>query len=112
MERRKTGDVVGAQIVSVPMSLPIKIADREFKALMVSLGLVFLVTLVLLDIGLILLVVRPVSRLSAMADEISKGNLQVPEIPVKGWDEIAQLARSFNRMYVSLAKAIKLLESQ
>jgi len=77
-----------------------------------KVGSVFLVTLVLLDLGLILLVVRPVSRLSAMADEISKGNLQVPEIPVKGWDEIAQLARSFNRMYVSLAKAIKLLESQ
>lgn len=108
----KTGDIVGAQIVSVPMSLPIKIADREFKALMVSLGSVFLVTLVLLDAALILLVVRPVSRLSRMADEISKGNLQVPEIPVKGSDEIAQLARSFNRMYVSLAKAIKLLESQ
>lgn len=108
----KTGDTVGAQIVSVPMSLPIKIADREFKALMISLGSVFLATLVLLDAGLILLVVRPVSRLSAMADEISKGNLQVPEIPVKGSDEISQLARSFNRMYVSLAKAIKLLESQ
>jgi protein-histidine pros-kinase len=107
----KTGDIVGAQIVSVPMSLPIKIADREFKALMVSLGSVFLVTLVLLDAALIALVVRPVSRLSRMADEISKGNLQVPEIPVKGSDEIAQLARSFNRMYVSLAKAIKLLES-
>jgi HAMP domain-containing protein len=108
----KMGDIVGAQIVSVPMSLPIKIADREFKALMVSLGSVFLVTLVLLDAALIVLVVRPVSRLSRMADEISKGNLQVPEIPAKGSDEIAQLARSFNRMYVSLAKAIKLLESQ
>jgi HAMP domain-containing protein len=107
----KTGDIVGAQIVSVPMSVPIKIADREFKALMVSLGSVFLVTLVLLDAALIVLVVRPVSRLSRMADEISKGNLQVPEIPVKGSDEIAQLARSFNRMYVSLGKAIKLLES-
>ena len=46
---RKTGDVVGAQIVSVPLSLPIKIADREFKALMVSLGSVFFVTLVLLE---------------------------------------------------------------
>jgi HAMP domain-containing protein len=108
----KTGDVVGAQIVSVPMSLPIKIADREFKALMISLGSVFLVTLVLLDAALIVLVVRPVSRLSSMADEISKGNLQVPEIPVKGSDEIAHLARSFNRMYVSLAKAIRLLEAQ
>jgi HAMP domain-containing protein len=32
------------------------------------------------------------------------------ELPVKGRDEIATLAGSFNRMYVSLAKAIRLLE--
>ena len=56
--------------------------------------------------------IRPVSTLSAAADEISKGNLNVPELPASGSDEIAQLARSFNRMYVSLAKAIKMLESE
>jgi HAMP domain-containing protein len=38
--------------------------------------------------------------------------LNVPEIAVKGSDEIADLARSFNRMYLSLVKAIRMLESQ
>jgi protein-histidine pros-kinase len=57
------------------------------------------------------MVIRPVSRLSKAADEISKGNLNVPEIPAKGSDEIAQLAQSFNRMYLSLVKAIHMLES-
>ena len=94
------------------MATPVAVADREFKALMISLGSVFLATLVLLDLALIFVVIRPVSRLSAAADEISKGNLTVPELPASGSDEIAQLARSFNRMYVSLAKAIKMLEAE
>jgi len=108
----KAGEVVGAQIVSVPYAEAEAVAGREFKALMVSLGLVLVATLLLLDLGLVLVVIRPVSRLSAAADQISKGNLDVPEIPSAGSDEISQLARSFNRMYVSLAKAIKMLESQ
>jgi HAMP domain-containing protein len=108
----KLGDTVGAQIVSVPMSVPINIADRAFRTLMLSLAAVALVTLVLLDVGLLVIVVRPVMRLSASADEISKGNLNVPQIPVKGSDEISQLASSFNRMYLSLVKAIQMLESQ
>ncbi|MGH9431419.1 MAG: c-type heme family protein [Terriglobia bacterium] len=108
----KAGETVGAQIVSVPMSLPVKIADHAFTTLMISLAAVALVTLILLDVGLMMIVVHPVTRLSALADEISKGNLNVPQIPVKGGDEISQLARSFNRMYLSLVKAIQMLESQ
>jgi HAMP domain-containing protein len=108
----KEGDVVGARIVSVPYAEAVAVADREFKAIMVSLGSVFLATLLLLDLALVVVVIRPVSRLSAAADQISKGNLDVPELPASGSDEISQLARSFNRMYVSLVKAIKMLESQ
>jgi HAMP domain-containing protein len=105
------GDAVGAQIISVPMSVPLGIADRAFRTLIVSLGGIALATMFLIDLAIILMVIRPVSRLSKAADEISKGNLNVPEIPAKGSDEIAQLAQSFNRMYLSLVKAIHMLES-
>ena len=107
----KLGDTVGAQIVSVPMSAPLTIADQAFRTLMIYLGGVALATLILLDLAMVLIVIRPVSRLVAAADEISNGNFNVPEIQVKGSDEISQLARSFNRMYVSMVKAIRLLES-
>jgi len=56
--------------------------------------------------------VKPVARLSATADEISRGNLEVSELPVRGKDEISVLASSFNRMYVSLRKALRLLDEQ
>ena len=107
----KRGDTVGAQIVSVPMSVPLNIADRAFRTLMIYLCGLALAALILLDLAMVLIVIRPVSRLSALADEVSNGNFNVPEIPVKGSDEISDLARSFNRMYVSMVKAMRMLES-
>jgi len=44
-----------------------------------------------------------------MADQISLGQMDTPELPVRGHDEIAQLAGSFNRMRRSLATAMKML---
>jgi nitrogen fixation/metabolism regulation signal transduction histidine kinase len=57
-------------------------------------------------------VVRPVSRLAARADVISRGELDVPELPVRGRDEISVLAASFNRMHRSVAAAMKLLDRE
>jgi protein-histidine pros-kinase len=108
----KMGDTVGAQIISVPMSVPLGIADRAFRSLIFSLGGIALATLLLLDIAIVMIVIRPVTRLSKAADQISTGDLSVPELAIKGSDEIAQLAQSFNRMYLSLVKAIRMLEQQ
>lgn len=105
----KDGEIVGAQIVTVPKRVPEEIAARAWRRLMTFLGGMFLVTLVVLDLLLAAAVIRPVSRLSRMADEISKGNLQVPELPVRGSDEISVLAGSFNRMHRSLVKAMSML---
>lgn len=108
----KMGDTVGAQIISVPMSVPLGIADRAFRSLIFSLGGIALATLLLLDIAIVTIVIRPVTRLSKAADRISTGDLSVPELAIKGSDEISQLAQSFNRMYLSLVKAIRMLEQQ
>jgi HAMP domain-containing protein len=108
----KVGEAIAVQLVSVPMAIPLKIADQAFKGLMLSLGGISLLTLVVLDLAVALVVIRPVTRLSSTADRISTGDLNVPEIPVTGSDEIADLARSFNRMYLSLVKAIRMLGSQ
>jgi protein-histidine pros-kinase len=55
-------------------------------------------------------VIRPVAKLSHMADEISQGKLDTEDLPVTGRDEISVLASSFNRMQRSLARAMKMLE--
>jgi HAMP domain-containing protein len=105
------GEAIAVQLVSVPMAIPLRIADQAFKTLMLSLGSISLVTLILFDVGIVLAVIRPVTQLARTADRISNGDLNVPELPVKGSDEIADLAHSFNRMYRSLVKAIRMLES-
>lgn len=106
----KENEVVAAQIVSVPVALPVQMADRAFRDLLLWLVTLGLVTLAVLDGLLYIAVVRPVGRLAARADEISRGQLDVAELPVKGSDEISVLAHSFNRMHRSLAAAMKMLE--
>jgi HAMP domain-containing protein len=107
----KLNDIVGAQIVTVPMELPIQRANHVFRAFMGSLAVVFAAIFFALNAMLILLVTRPVERLAKTADEVSLGNMDVPEFKVSGKDEIAKLSESFGRMRKSLVQAIKMLET-
>jgi HAMP domain-containing protein len=107
----KLGDVVGAQIVSVPMSVALQRADAAFKYYLGGLAAVFVVIFVLLNLLLHFVIVKPIRTMSAIASEISLGNMGAPEFEVRGRDEIASLSESFNRMRRSLANAMKMLES-
>jgi protein-histidine pros-kinase len=57
------------------------------------------------------LVIQPVSRLSALSDRVSMGDMEAPEFPSKSRDEIGVLAESFARMRKSLVHAMKMLDS-
>jgi HAMP domain-containing protein len=105
----RRNETVGAQIVSVPDLLPARIAEQGAKRLLTYLVFIAVVMLLVLDAVLYLSVLRPVARLSRAADEISKGNLEVDELAVKGRDEVATLAASFNRMHRSLLRAMNML---
>ena len=103
------GGVMGAQIVSVPMSVPIAIANQGFRNLLIGLGSVFLVTILLIDLAMYMIVIRPLRKVSKNADIISKGDVEMPPLEVRGRDEIAAVTASFNRMHTSLIKAFELL---
>jgi protein-histidine pros-kinase len=106
----KEDEVIGAQIVSVPASLPEQMAARTLKQLMILLAGVGALTLITLNVVLALTVIRPVRDFAAAADRISKGETDVPELPVRGRDEISVLASSFNRMHRSLRAAMRMLD--
>ena len=106
----KLDQVIAAQIVSVPMSVPIQVADVAYRRLILFLVITFLVTIAALDTALYLIVIRPLHRVSQAADRISKGETDLPELEVSGSDEISDVTASFNRMHVSLAKALKMLD--
>lgn len=106
----KLGDVIAAQVVSVPERVALDRANRTFALFLAGLVAVFLVMVVLLNLLLHYVIVKPVRRISAIAGEVSLGNMDAPEFTVKGRDEIASLAESFNRMRRSLANALRMLE--
>jgi protein-histidine pros-kinase len=108
----KLGEIVGAQIVTVPMSVPLAIADTAFRGMLIYFAGVAALTLVTLNVALNIIVIRPLARAAATADEISKGNVSVAELPVRGKDEIAVFEAAFNRMQRSLVRALELLERQ
>jgi HAMP domain-containing protein len=104
-------EVLGAQVVSVPMSVPLARADRAFGVVMALLAGVFLLIGLALNLMLWKLVIQPVSRLSKLSDRVSMGELDAPEFDVKSNDEIATLAESFTRMRKSMVHAMKMLDT-
>ncbi|HKU86224.1 MAG TPA: DUF3365 domain-containing protein [Casimicrobiaceae bacterium] len=107
----KFQEVIGAQVVSVPMSVPIARADETFRAFMLSLALVFLATFVLLNVMLHMMVIRRVTRLASIADQVSLGNLDAGDFKSKSRDEIGVLSEALGRMKVSLVQAMRMLET-
>jgi protein-histidine pros-kinase len=106
----KPNEIIGAQIVSVPTAVPVSIADKAFHSLMLSLTLTFAALIVATNVILIMLIIRPVRHLAHVANQVSTGQLEGAELPVRGNDEIAELTASFNRLFTSLAKAMRLLK--
>jgi protein-histidine pros-kinase len=96
----------------VPTAVPIAIADKAYSTLVTYLVITFGLTLLAIDAALYFVVIRPVTRLSTMADRVSRGELDMEELPISGNDEIGALTSSFNRMFVTVVKALKMLNEE
>jgi protein-histidine pros-kinase len=108
----KQGEIVGAQVVSIPLGVPLARAYQALLWFMLALAGTFVVIIVIVDLLLRALVVKPVAEISEMADKVSMGQLDTPEYVRNSNDEIGSLSKSFNRMRRSLQNAMKMLEEQ
>lgn len=106
----KHNEIIGAQIVNIPMAVPIARADATFIAFMIILGGVFAAIWLVLNVFLHLIIIKRVNKIAAKAEEISKGDMSVTEFDQSGKDELSSLGHSFNLMYRSLSSAVKLLD--
>jgi len=105
-------EVVGAQIVSVPTSLPRAKAQRAFLTVMGLVVAGFVLIALVLNLLLRRIVVTPATEMANIAMQVSRGQLDAIELAEgDGKDEMSLLARSFNRMRRSLEKAMKMLEA-
>jgi protein-histidine pros-kinase len=108
----KLGEVVGAQVVSIPLVVPLTRAYQVLFWFMAALAGTFVVIIIIVDLLLRALVVKPVVEISEMADSVSMGKTDTPEFVRNSNDEIGSLAMSFNRMRRSLHNAMRMLEEQ
>lgn len=106
----KLNEIIGAQIVSVPLSGALEEARLAFVVFMGLLLVMFATFIIVLNAMLKSVVIRPVTTMSEIADQVSKGDLDVPAFDVSGKDEVATLAGSFNRMRRSVEKAMRMLD--
>jgi protein-histidine pros-kinase len=106
----KMDEIIGAQIVSVPMSLPLQRAEKIFYNFLIAIVSVFVVIGILLNILLHFIVIKPMVNIARQADKVSMGELNIAELDVKGNDEIASVSQSFNRMHRSLINAFSMLD--
>jgi HAMP domain-containing protein len=104
-------ETVGAQIVSVPTDVALARANKAFVTFMGSLVCVLVAIGLILNLLLWQMFIRPVSKLSRLADRISQGELEAPDIQIRSRDEIRTLAESLARLRKSLVQAMKMLET-
>jgi HAMP domain-containing protein len=107
----KFNETVGAQVVSVPTEVAFARAKKAFVTFMGSLVSVLAVIGLTLNLLLWRMFIRPVSRISSLADRISLGELEAPDLQVRSRDEIRTLAESLARLRKSLAQAMQMLET-
>jgi HAMP domain-containing protein len=107
----QVGEIVGAQIVSVPLASATASADRVFGRLMAWVGGMLIAFVLVANGALYLLIVRPMQQMARIADQVSLNDMSAAEFPAGGGREFAALALSFNRMRKSLHKALQLLET-
>jgi protein-histidine pros-kinase len=102
------GETVGAQIVSVPLAVPLARADAAFATFMAILAGMFLIVLVILNLLLHFIVIEPLVKVAGIANAVSLGQ-PAEEYEKPGDDEVSSISASFNRMRRSLDSAMRML---
>ncbi|BAC88599.1 c-type heme family protein [Gloeobacter violaceus] len=107
----KVGQVIAAQVISVPVDEVYASAQRSWVLVVGVLVGIFAVLVFLVNELLKRTVVLRISRMAATADAVSTGKTEA-DFAEDAADEIGVLASAFNRMKSSLEIALKLLNQQ
>lgn len=102
-------EIVGSQIVSVPATAAFNQAQKTIRLIMIGMSITFLVILAMVNVVFSVFVLRPVNKIVQIANALSEGQTNVPPFSMRGNDEIVALSTAFNRMRLSLEKAMEML---
>jgi HAMP domain-containing protein len=104
----KLNEIVGARVVSVPASRVINKANRSSLIVLGIVSTIFVLVILLVNILLNRQIIRPLKRMTRVAEEVSTGHTNV-EFEALANDEIGNLAKAFKRMQLSLDIALRRL---
>jgi HAMP domain-containing protein len=104
----KLGQVIAAQVISVPAEQVYENAQSALKLIMGILLAVFAAILLTVNYLLRKAVIRPIRQMAKTAEAVSLGHMD-NEFKHKSQDEIGLLATAFNRMKSSLEISMNLL---
>ncbi|MBE9033706.1 Tll0287-like domain-containing protein [aff. Roholtiella sp. LEGE 12411] len=102
----KLNEIIGAQIISVPANKVINKANYSSLVIILIVSTVFIAAILLVNFFLNRQVVKPLKRITRVAEEVSTGHMDV-EFEEFSNDEIGSLAKAFKRMQFSLEMAMK-----
>lgn len=103
-------ETIGAQILTVPMTVPLKMAHDAYVTLLGVLLATFAVVFAIVNLLLHFVVLDPVKKVAAAADAVSLGDDTTAPYIKPGKDEISSLSVSFNRMRESLKHAMAMVK--
>jgi protein-histidine pros-kinase len=105
----KPSEIIGAQIVSVPMSASAVRAEHIRQLFILPFAGFLVLLFASVNVLLNFVVIRPVERIAAAAEKVSMGDIDTPEYQYHRKDQIGRLSASFNRMHRSLIEAFRML---
>jgi len=106
----KMDEVVGSQIVSVPLSLPVTRARDTFALLMSVTTATFLLLFIMLNLVIRKTFVKRIVNVSTIVEEVNQGKAQRATCDTRGTDEIAALCESVEHLCKQYKKTNKMLD--
>ncbi len=101
-------EIIGGQIVSVPLEAAQKRADATYRVFLISLLSLFGVLFVVANALIWLIILKPIRRIADIANRVSEGDTAAT-FGRQGSGEIAVLAKAFERMQRSVERSLSLL---
>jgi HAMP domain-containing protein len=103
--------IIGTKIVYIPAAQVYKITNENFIVILLIFIVIFAVAIFLVNLWLRQYVVRPLNRLTKVAEAVSLGDMNA-DFNKDSNDEVGRLAEAFQRMKTSLEIAIKRLTNK
>jgi HAMP domain-containing protein len=104
-------EIIGAQVVSVPLSAATTHLHRALQQILITSAVLFVLLLVLINALVYALLIRPLRDVTQTADALSRGETPRKAFASRGAQEITAISRAFERLRISLEKAMKRLQS-